>query len=133
MTKLLQNRIILWSGISGALAVALGALGAHKIVPMVSEAHGHAFTTATQYHMFHSLALLALAALSDKINERWLRISFLAFLAGIVCFSGSLYLLSTREITGLAGLMWLGPVTPLGGLMLITGWLCLVLGVRRTS
>ena len=103
------------------LAVALGAFGAHGLRSTL-EAHAmvDAWNKAVFYHFIHALALLALA-LYGNINRGacWL------FVAGILLFSGSLYLLA------LTNLRWLGAVTPLGGLCFLVGWAWLVLAPPR--
>lgn len=81
--------------------------------------------TAVHYHLVHSLALLLCGSLTSAANTRALRIAGCCFGLGILLFSGSLYGLS------LGGPRLLGPVTPLGGLLLITGWLALAVGAVR--
>lgn len=100
----------------GFLAVALGAFGAHGLKPLL-EHHGTAATweTAVLYHALHAVALLALAA-----RPRPPAFTAWCFLAGIVVFSGSLYVLA------LTGVRWLGAITPLGGVALLAGWAALV-------
>ena len=107
---------------AGFTAVALGAFGAHKLRPLL-EARGTLATwaTAVQYHLLHSVVLLALALHLQRetapLAARRLARAATLFAAGITLFSGSLYLLA------LGGPRWLGPVTPLGGLCLLAGWL----------
>lgn len=110
------------AGISGALAVAMGAFGAHALKSVLDSSSLDNWKTASWYHFVHTLALLALAYL--PLSPKRQRISMTLFLLGILCFSGSLYLLSTRTLHNLpVGL--LGPVTPIGGLLLVTAWLSL--------
>jgi uncharacterized membrane protein YgdD (TMEM256/DUF423 family) len=107
----------LWLGIAavnGALAVAAGAFAAHGLRAHLAPDMLAVWETGARYHMYHALAM-GLAALA---GSRW---SPLLFLAGIVLFSGSLYGLA------LSGPGWLGPVTPLGGALLIAGWVCLAI------
>lgn len=109
------------AGIMGALGVALGAFGAHALEGRVDDPHLlEVWQTASRYHMFHTLALLGLAA--HPSPPRWVGI---AFVAGIVLFSGSLYAMT------LTGAKWLGAVTPLGGVCFIAGWIGLALSVPR--
>ncbi|MCW3101709.1 MAG: parS [Bacteroidetes bacterium] len=124
----MQKRLIRFAGISGAIGVALGAMAAHFLkTKMESGAitanELQAFETGARYQIYHSLALLCLALLSDKLNSRLIPKAGYCFMAGIVLFSGSLYLLSTAGLMGLGTMRWLGPVTPLGGVFLIAGWL----------
>jgi uncharacterized membrane protein YgdD (TMEM256/DUF423 family) len=113
----------LWLGIAavnGALAVAAGAFGAHGLKAMLAPDMLAVFETAARYHMVHALAM-AIAALAGS------RTSPALFLGGIVLFSGSLYLLALSSVT------WLGAITPIGGALLIAGWLCLAFSSFRKA
>lgn len=103
-----------------ALAVSLGALGAHTLRGQISDTLLESYKTGVLYHLIHALALVAVGIASRQRSTNYNAVGYL-FLAGIVFFSGSIYLLSTREMTGL-DLKFLGPVTPLGGLLFIIGW-----------
>lgn len=122
----MDSRLLLWGSLSGGLAVALGAFGAHGLRSMVSPDLLDVFETGVRYHVYHALALLALAAYSrgGPPDARLLNAGRL-FLLGILLFSGSLYLLV------LANIRWLGAVTPIGGLALIAGWLLTALAAWR--
>ena len=123
--------------IFAGLSVILGALSAHRLRDLLTgpEAAFHLdnFRTGALYQMFHAFALIVAALLMKLTGEsRALKISCWLFTAGILCFSGSLYLLSTRELTGLDSLTpVLGPITPLGGLCFIAGWATLAIAVLR--
>ena len=84
--------------------------------------------TGVRYQFWHGLAGLLLVALADRLPDTVMRQTSGLWLAGIVLFSGSIYLLSTRALWNPEGLGWLGPVTPLGGLLLIAGWIRLAVG-----
>jgi uncharacterized membrane protein YgdD (TMEM256/DUF423 family) len=108
------------ASLSGMLAVAFGAFGAHALRSRLDEHALSVFQTAVQYHFYHSLALLAVGVIAlSQPQTALLRSSGYLFVVGIVVFSGSLYLLS------MSGLRWLGAITPLGGLAFIAGWGCL--------
>ena len=108
------------ASLSGMLAVAFGAFGAHALKGRLDDYAQGVFQTAVQYHFYHSLALLAVGVIAiSYLQATLLRSSGWLFVVGIVIFSCSLYLLS------LSGLRWLGAVTPLGGLAFIAGWGCL--------
>lgn len=110
------------------LAVAAGAFGAHALRDRLSPADLATFETAARYQMYHALALLAVAWLAERGHPR-AALAAKLFIAGIVLFSGSLYALT------LAGLRWMGAVTPLGGAAFILGWVSLAIGAasdRRT-
>lgn len=110
--------------ILGALGVGIGAFGAHGLKPYLDVAQTETFKTATLYHFIHIVAMLSIAMNStrSKVNN----LSFYLFLAGVVCFSGSLYILSTRHLYGGDTWNFVGPITPIGGLLFIFGWLNLL-------
>ncbi len=111
--------------LSGLVAVAAGAFGAHALRARLSTELLAAFETAARYQMYHGLALLGVAWALTRWPAPALRAAGWLFLAGTLLFSGSLYLLA------LSGTRWLGAVTPLGGLCFLAGWLCLAAGVWR--
>jgi len=113
--------------VAAALAVGLGAFGAHGLKSRVSADLLVVFETAVRYHMYHALALLAVGWAATRWTNGWIGVAGWLFLAGIVIFSGSLYVLV------LSGQRWLGAITPIGGLALILGWLSLALGALRGS
>ena len=108
------------AALSGMVAVAFGAFGAHALKSRFDDYALGVFQTAVQYHFIHSLALLAVGVIAlNQPDNALLRSSGWLFFIGILVFSGSLYLLS------ISGMRWLGAVTPLGGLAFIAGWGCL--------
>lgn len=109
------------------LAVVAGAFGAHGLRGQVSERGLEVFQTAVTYQIYHSLALLLVAVpIGQGLSARLLGWASGCFMAGILLFSGSLYLLVLTEIR------WVGPITPLGGLCFMAGWvLVIAAGVRR--
>jgi len=118
------------AGILGLSGVVLGALGAHALKDRLAlPGMAEAWQTAVTYHLIHAVALYALAIerISPRPTCRWQRWTGWAWSAGTLLFSGSLYLLA------LGGPRWLGPVTPLGGLALTAGWICVVVAGLRSS
>lgn len=111
-------------GLLAAVAVAAGAFGAHGLRGRLSPGDLATFETAARYQIYHALALIGVALLAERgvggvAGAGWL------FLTGILLFSGSLYLLT------LAGLRWMGAITPLGGVAFILGWVLLALAGWR--
>lgn len=106
------------------LGVAAGAFGAHALRARVAPDLLAVFETGARYHMYHALALLAVALAAERLPGRQWRAAGWLFTAGIVVFSGSLYLLA------LTGARWLGAVTPLGGAAFLGGWVALALAAR---
>jgi uncharacterized membrane protein YgdD (TMEM256/DUF423 family) len=114
------------AGLLGALAVGIGAFGAHGLEGIL-ETHGRleTFETAVKYHFYHALAMLAVGIwYSFQPERKWLKPAIWSFLFGILIFSGSLYILS------LTGITWLGAITPLGGLAFILGWILIILAAK---
>lgn len=122
----MTKKLIITGSILAGLSVALGALAAHWLKANISATNVANFDTAARYQMYHALAILFMAALPDKFHIKYFRIAFYMFLTGIILFSGSIYLLATRELTGLQ-LSWIGPVTPLGGILFIGAWIFLAI------
>ena len=107
------------AAVSGMLAVVAGAFGAHALKARLTPEQLDSWATAAQYHLLHSVLLMALA-LFATYSERSIKLPASLLTAGIVLFSGSIYLLVLTKMR------WLGPVTPIGGLLLILGWLSMV-------
>lgn len=126
----MNKQILISAGVFGALAVVLGAFGAHALKAKLGEQALETWHTAVQYQFYHVFALLFLALLSSG-NPAYIRLSGTFFTCGIVLFSGSLYLLSLREILQMPWLRFLGPVTPIGGLLFIAGWVMLIMAAVR--
>ncbi len=130
-----------WIAILGALlaaaGVALGAFGAHGLEKQLQSLGRDAnlaqrmawFDTGVRYHLYHALALVVVAALAGRSANGWHQTAAAAFLLGVALFSGSLYTMT------FAGDAWrkLGAVTPLGGLALLVGWICVAIAAWRQS
>ena len=109
------------------LAVILGAFAAHGLKAMLDAQQLALFETAARYQMYHALALLVvgLLATSRQFSRNLLKLACLAFITGIILFSGSLYLLALSDVR------WLGAITPLGGMALLAGWLATIVAVLK--
>lgn len=117
-----MTRIFLFiAALLGSLAVAAGAFGAHALREKLSTRAIEIFETGSRYQMYHALALLLVALLLSRAEagQSTLVAAGVAFIVGVVIFSGSLYALS------LTGIKWLGAITPFGGVAFILGWGCL--------
>lgn len=117
--------------VAAGLAVGLGAFGAHGLKSALSEAQLQTFETGVRYQMYHALALLAAAWLMARGPGFPAAAAGALFLAGMILFSGSLYLLATKTLLGIEHWRWLGPITPLGGLCFLLGWLLLAVAAAR--
>ncbi len=124
-----MDRIFIAIGaLSGCLAVAAGAFGAHALRARLAADMLDVFQTGVTYQMYHALALVGVGMLLARFSSdgsSWLSVSGWMFVAGSILFSGSLYALA------LSGTTWLGAITPLGGLAFLIGWLALAIGVLR--
>jgi uncharacterized membrane protein YgdD (TMEM256/DUF423 family) len=117
----------------GALAVALGAFGAHALKSRVSDIAANTFETGVRYHFYHVLALTMLGILYKEFKNKWILISGNLFILGIVLFSGSLYALTFTVATARTDFNWIGVITPFGGLSFVAGWFSLLLGVTKKT
>lgn len=119
---------LMLAAISGALAVGLGAIGAHAFAPLL-EAYGRTETygTAVDYHFYHTLGLFIIAILRFHFKNRLFSRAAFLMLAGMVLFSGSLYALSLSDLSFFAY------VTPFGGVLLLLAWLVLAYGLLKMS
>jgi uncharacterized membrane protein YgdD (TMEM256/DUF423 family) len=119
--------LLVLGALNSALAVMLGAFGAHGLKARVDASLLEVWGTASQYHLYHALALLVVGLLARQLGASGLLVAGWILFAGMLIFSGSLYVLV------LSGQKWLGAITPLGGLTLIVGWLWLAWSLLRTQ
>lgn len=124
----MNNLFLVLAGVNGFIAVSLGAFAAHGLKNMLGADLLATFQTGVQYHMYHSLALLTVGILVLQFPaQTGLRIAGYLFLAGILIFSGSLYVLA------LSGIRWLGAITPIGGVAFLGGWAMLAWSMLRAQ
>lgn len=119
----MDRKIIAVAAFMGAVAIVLGAFGAHGLKEVLNESQLATFETGVKYQMYHALFLLFVGTM-NLITETTKKTILWLVSAGVLFFSGSIYLLSTATVTGLS-VKFLGPVTPLGGMLLIAAWLLL--------
>ena len=115
----MDRAFLLVGALAGVVGVALGAFAAHGLRGRLSPDMLAVFETGVRYHMYHALAILLTSAIMGRVTGRLIVAAGWLFTAGIVLFSGSLYLLATTGIT------ILGAITPLGGVAFLLGWACL--------
>ncbi len=118
------------AALTGALSVALGAFAAHGLKDLLAAENLQVFETAVRYQFYHVFALLAAGILYRDFPGRMMKSAGLFFIAGMVLFSGSLYLLCYVKQQGLP-LNWIGAITPFGGASFIAGWILLFLAVNK--
>ncbi|ADY52311.1 protein of unknown function DUF423 [Pseudopedobacter saltans DSM 12145] len=127
----MNKRIIISAAFFGALAVIFGAFGAHALKNILSPYGLEIWNKGVQYQFYHTFALLFLSTFARYRNSL-INFASYCFTFGIILFSGSLYLLALREQLNLGGLASiLGPITPIGGLLFILGWIGLLLAAVR--
>ena len=115
-----HKNIVITASLLAMLAIVLGAFAAHGLKPLISADSLAVFQTGVSYQMYHALALLALA-LIPGLGIQNVKIVFRFFIFGILFFSGSLYILALKSVVPFS-ISFLAPITPIGGLLLIGGW-----------
>lgn len=125
----MKKCVLLTAGVLILLSVVLGAFGAHALKAILSPEQLQSFETGVRYQMYSGLALLLLGFNADQLQIKafyWLN------LIGIILFSGSIYLLALQTQLGMS-LKFLGPVTPLGGSLIIISWLVFIFSIYRSK
>ncbi|WP_324719853.1 DUF423 domain-containing protein [Salinimicrobium sp. HB62] len=121
----MNRNVLIWGAVLGVIAIILGAFAAHGLKPHLSIENLQTFETGVKYQMYHALFLLFLGSL-PVASEKVKRICFYLTLFGVVFFSGSIYLLATNSLTSY-DFNVLGPVTPVGGSLMISAWIVLLI------
>jgi uncharacterized membrane protein YgdD (TMEM256/DUF423 family) len=124
----------LYLGLGASLAglgVILGAFGAHGLKQLVGPETVNTYQTGVQYQMYHAFALMLVGILYERIPNNLLNWSGILFLAGIVLFSGSLYLLASFKAMNKVGVSGIGIITPIGGVLFVIAWVLLVIAIVR--
>lgn len=124
------NRIR-WGIIFCLAAVILGAFGAHTLKALIPLDRLTSFETGVRYQFYHGLALIVLGQLAPHLEGKKINWAMILIIAGTISFSGSIYLLACRDLFGWQQIGWLGPITPLGGTLMITGWFLVLLSTFR--
>ena len=127
----MKNLQLTIAAIMGFLGVALGAMGAHALKDELGPVGVNSYLTGVRYLFYHVFAIMLMHALSRKISEKFTKLASWFFILGILLFSGSIFLLSTVPVHGIVGMRALGPVTPIGGLLFMVGWLLAVVGFAK--
>ena len=120
----MNKRILIWAAILAIIAIVFGAFGAHKLKELLTPQSLSSFETGVRYQMYHVFFLLFLGTY-DGVSEAAKKSIFYVIIIGVIFFSGSIYLLSTSNITGF-DFSSIGIITPIGGVLLIAGWALLL-------
>lgn len=125
----MNKKIIITALVFGIISIILGAFGAHALKKVLTIDQLTSFETGVRYQMYHAFFLLFLG-MTDMVSEKKKKAVYILTLIGIIFFSGSIYLLATREITSI-DITSIAFITPIGGLLLILAWVMLLIGVVR--
>lgn len=122
----MDKKALLMGSLLGLMAVMIGAFGAHGLKELLEINDRLAvFETAVKYQFYHAFALLMVGVIAEKIKGSWVKRAVYSFVSGTVIFSGSLYILSMTNI----GIF--GAITPVGGVLLIAGWIFMIFGILK--
>ena len=127
----MNKSFLITAALLGALSVMLGAFGAHALKNKLPADALEIFETSVRYQFYHVFALLAAGILTQFFPGSLITWSGRLFIAGIILFCGSLYLLTYFKASGNEQLNWLGAITPIGGLCFIVGWILLAIAIIK--
>jgi uncharacterized membrane protein YgdD (TMEM256/DUF423 family) len=127
----MSKNTLIKGGILGMIGVLGGAFGAHALKEILTVEYLATFNTGVRYQMLHAIVLICLFLLSTKFEMKQFKIAAQLIFLGVILFSGSIYLLVLKSVIGVEALKFAGPITPLGGTLIITGWLFIVLGAIK--
>ena len=119
------------AGISGALAVILGAFAAHALRDRISNHSLETFETGVRYQFYHTIALVATALIMKENDIRFLKLAGCFFIAGMILFCFSLYFLACLQASVSPDYKWIGLITPIGGVAFIAGWILLTISISK--
>ncbi|MBM6500973.1 DUF423 domain-containing protein [Flavobacterium macrobrachii] len=124
----MERKIIATAAFLGLTAIILGAFGAHALKNYLSPEQLISFETGVKYQIYHALFLLFLGLSGVLLMDKTKKLLYWLVVLGVILFSGSIYLLTTKNVTGI-DFKFLGPITPIGGMLLITAWIVLFVKV----
>lgn len=125
----MNRKIVITAAVLGLISIVLGAFGAHALKKVLTVEQLVSFETGVRYQMYHALFLLFVGT-TQFLTERAKKYVYYTALTGVILFSGSIFLLATQEISQI-NFRFLGPVTPIGGVFLISSWLLLAVHVCK--
>jgi uncharacterized membrane protein YgdD (TMEM256/DUF423 family) len=126
------SRLQSFAAVAGAIGVMFGAFGAHFLKARLEASQLETIKTGVLYLFIHTLATLLVCALARQTPNRGLKVAGLAFMIGIIMFSGSLFIIGTASLTNFP-VSSIGFITPLGGVSFILGWIFLIFSAERTK
>lgn len=116
--------------LSWAICISIGALGAHWLKTKLSIDQLASFETGNRYHFYINIALILLILLQTKFEITKFKAIFRLLAIGMILFSGSIYILATKSVHGLEAVKFLGPITPIGGVLMIVSWVMLAFNIK---
>lgn len=125
----MNRKIVITAAVLGLISIVLGAFGAHALKKVLTVEQLVSFETGVRYQMYHALFLLFVGT-TQFLTEKAKKYVYYTALTGVIMFSGSIFLLATQEISQI-NFRFLGPVTPIGGVFLISSWLLLAIHVCK--
>ena len=123
----INKNIVITAALLAALTIIVGAFGAHGLKELISEKSLVSFETGVRYQMYHAIVLLMLCLSNTWISAKSIKRIYRLLLSGILCFSGSIYLLIFLKSYQVIGLSGIGIITPIGGILLIMAWILLLI------
>lgn len=135
----MSKKIFVTGFLLAAFAVMIGAFASHGLKSQIETGKINlqmiqSFETGVRYHMYHAFAIIICGIIGTLFgNTKTIKIASILFISGIILFSGSLYLLSTKDVLGLTHWKWLGPLTPIGGICFILAWVLLIISVLKKN
>ena len=124
----MNRQFFITASIFGALAVGFGAFGAHTLKELLTKEQMMIYEKGVSYQFYHTIALFITAFLIERNNLKFFKWAGYCFIVGIIFFSGSLYLLALKDVLVMNDTRFLIPITPIGGMLFIMGWLFLAYG-----
>ncbi len=127
----MKKSMLIKGSILGGLAVIFGAFGAHALKEVLTPEQLISFETGVRYQMYHALVLVLLFIISLKINHVYFNRAAQFIFWGVMLFSGSIYLLTLKNMLGIETLKYVALITPIGGALIIVGWMLILLGALK--
>lgn len=127
----MKKSMLIKGSILGGLAVIFGAFGAHALKEVLTPEQLISFETGVRYQMYHALVLVLLFIISLKVNHVYFNRAAQFIFWGVILFAGSIYLLTLKNMLGIETLKYVAPITPIGGALIIVGWVFILLGALK--
>src|SRR5665811_1982413 len=127
----MKKNILIKAGILGMIAVVFGAFGAHALKAILSQEHLESFQTGVRYQIIHAVVLLFLFLIIEKYQSKQFIIAANLIFYGVILFSVSIYILTLKNMLGIEMLKFFGPITPIGGALIILGWIFIIIGAVK--